>query len=127
MSAASVERPAQRLFFAVKTVLPSETFNAFIIVASAASGTVGATQITISMFHVMHLAAGEDRAREVFLANITMGWIARDARASVVNKNIAVLLFGASAVSVAVQATKVGILLLIAHVMQLAARGNRAW
>ena len=56
---------------------------------------------TISMFHVMHLIAGEDRAREVFIANITMEWIARDERARLVHKQIAVLLSAASAASVA--------------------------
>ena len=75
----------------------------------------------------MHLAAGEDRAREVFLANITMEWIARHTRARFVHKHIAVLLFAASAANVAAQATEVGILLLMAHIMQLAAGGSRAW
>ena len=80
-----------------------------------------------TMFHGMHLVAGVDRAREVFIANITMEWIARDERARVVHKHIAVLLFAASAASVAAQATEVSILLLVAHVMQLAARESRAW
>ena len=53
------------------------------------------------MFHVMHLIAGEDRAREVFIANITLEWIARDERARLVHKQIAVLLSAASAASVA--------------------------
>ena len=75
----------------------------------------------------MHLAAGESRAREVFLANITMEWTARDAGARVVDKMIAVLFLAASAASVAVGATEVNILLLITHVMQLAAGETRAW
>ena len=129
MSTASVASPAQRPIFAANagTVLLSGSFDVFILVASAASAAVGATQIIMLMIHVMHLAAGGDRAREVFLANITMEWVARDARARVVHTKIAVLLFAASAASVAGQATKVGILLLTAHVMQLAARESRAW
>ena len=79
------------------------------------------------MFHVMHLIAGGDRAREAFIANITTKWITRDARARVVYKEIAVLLFAASAASVAGQSMEVSILLLIAHVMQLTARESRAW
>ena len=128
-SAASVASPAQRLFFAVNagTVLLSEIFDAFILVASAASLTVGATQTIISMSHVMHLAAGGDRTRKVFLANITMEWIARDTRARFVHTNIAVLPFAASTAHVAVQSTEVDILLLMAHVMQPAARDSCAW
>ena len=75
----------------------------------------------------MHLVAVGNRAREIFIANFTRKWIARDARARVVHKQIAVLLFAASAASVAGQAMEVGILLLIAHLMQLAARESRAW
>ena len=102
-----------------------ESFDASILVASAASVTVGATQIIISMFHVMHLIAEGDRAREAFIANITTKWITRDARARVVYKEIAVLLFAASVASVAGESVKVGILLLIAHVMQVTARESR--
>ena len=128
MSTASVARPAQRPFFAVNAgrILLLESFDASTLVASAASVTVGATQIIISMFHVMHLIAEGDRAREAFIANITTKWITRDARARVVYKEIAVLLFAASAASVAGQSVKVGILLLIAHVMQVTARESRA-
>ena len=94
--------------------------------ASAAGVAIRATQITILMTHVMQLAAGENRARQVFLANITMEWTARDARARVVNKVFDLLLFAALAASVAVGATEVNILSLITHVMDLAAGGRRA-
>ena len=129
MKTASVERLAQRQFFTVnaKTILLSKSFDASILVASAASVAVGASQIIISMFHVMHLVAVGNRAREIFIANFTRKWIARDARARVVHRQITVLLFAASAANVADQSMKISILLLIAHLMQLAARESRAW
>ena len=79
------------------------------------------------MTHVMHLAAGESRAREVFLANITMEWTARDAEARIVNEIVALLLFAALAADVAVGATKVNISTLKTHVVQLAAGKFCAW
>ena len=64
LSTASVASPAQRPLLAVNagTVLLSKSLDVFILVASAAGVAVGATQIIISMTHVMHLAAGESRA-----------------------------------------------------------------
>ena len=56
-----------------------------------------------------------------------MDWAARDAAARIVREIVAVLLLAASAASVAVGATEVNILLLITHVMQLAAGESRTW
>ena len=99
----------------------------FLLLASAAGVAVRATQVNILITHVMHLAAGESRTWLVFLAYITMEWTARDAAARIVREIVAVLLLAASAASVAVGATEVSILLLITHVMQLAAGESRAW
>ena len=129
MNTASVASPARRPLFAVNagTVLLSKSLDVFILVASAAGVAVGATQIIISMTHVMHLAAGESRAREVFLANITMEWTARDAGARVVHKKIALLSLAAFAADMTIGATKVSILTQMTHVVQLAAGKFCAW
>ena len=130
-SMASVACPTQRLLLALNAgaTISFKRFDVHSIAASAARVAVGATKVktpTLTI-HVPQLVAGESRAGYVFLANITMEWAARDARARVVHKKIAVLLFAASAASVAVGATEVSILLLITHVMQLAAGESRAW
>ena len=95
--------------------------------ASAAGVAIRAAQINVLMTHIMHLAAGGSRAREVFLANITVEWTARDAGARAVHKKIDLLSLAAFAADMTVGATKVNILTLTTHVLQLADREICAW